>query len=270
MSERCQGFSNTTDVGFGLCNPLSYQSVISLVLCICAANNCNNNFQTCKSSATEYQPPRLQTVLPYLSTSISCQDNYYMSNNKYTFCQELGASINYTACNNYVKTNTVLCSIWGLSSQNSTTFHQVAYVPENYEEFLLSILYLYMIYNNTSTYVESSSTLLVQIGIQNFTYRSCYCTTNNCNANLSTCTIDTTTPISTTLSTATAKTTASQFSFVSSGLGGGAIAGIVIGAVVGAATIGTIICFISYRYFYKGKQSEKQRAYSYDSKTTQI
>ncbi|CAF1287506.1 unnamed protein product [Didymodactylos carnosus] len=256
MSERCQGFSNITDVGYGLCSPLSYQTVVSLVLCICATSNCNNNLSTCQSSATAFQPTRLPTFLPYLLRSISCQDYDYISGNTYTYCQELDKSINYTACNDYVKANTVLCSIWTLSSQNFTALYRVAYLPENYEEFLLSTLYGYLVYSNTSTYNESSSSLIVKTGIQNFTYISCYCTSNNCNANFSTCAVPTTN-----------STTTSQSTSNGSALSVGAIAGITIGVILGAAAIGVIIGFISYR---AGKKSRKEPVYTYFSKTARF
>ncbi|CAF0856014.1 unnamed protein product [Didymodactylos carnosus] len=249
MSERCRGFSNTTDVGYGYCSPLSYETVVSLFLCICATSNCNNNLQTCQLSVSMVQPAPLATFLPYLSTSISCQDSGYISSNRYTYCQELDQSINYTACNDYMETNTVLCSIWSLTSENSTSSHQVAYPPENYEKFLLSTLYNYLTYVNTSTYNESSSSLFVQDGIQNFTYISCYCISNYCNANFSSCTVDT--------APTTSSTITSRSSSNGSSLSDAAIAGIVIGVIVGAIVIGAIVGFISYHTLMSGRSPEE-------------
>ncbi|CAF0757489.1 unnamed protein product [Adineta steineri] len=79
ISQRCQGFSNTTDIGYGTCLPYPYELLNTSVLCICATDKCNTDLASCNKSVTNQiqsnsAPSILPSIIPTLSTPISCVD----------------------------------------------------------------------------------------------------------------------------------------------------------------------------------------------------
>ncbi|CAF3716259.1 unnamed protein product [Rotaria socialis] len=197
---RCTGFSSTTtDVGYGNCTTLPYEIFLPGVLpilCICATDRCNANLSTCQASVAAYAPsPRLITAFPSLTTHVSCQDNAAQSSGgSITFwrCLYLGSFfpfVNTTLCDAYFANNTVMCFI-------NTNGYIKGYTYEEYDTDL-SFQWLYNQYlaaayspNAQFIYNESSTQLLFFTtygGGGAIGGTQCFCTTNNCNVNLSTC-----------------------------------------------------------------------------------
>jgi len=49
-TRNCTGFNNASDIGSGTCDPMPYETVQNITLCICATSNCNQNLETCQQS----------------------------------------------------------------------------------------------------------------------------------------------------------------------------------------------------------------------------
>jgi hypothetical protein len=201
ISQRCQGFSDTTDIGYGVCLPLSFELFDISILCICATNMCNQNFTSCQSSVN-YQiesnsaPSVLPSVAPAFTTPISCVDTTNLlgdSSTMSSFCAEYSSPyINVTECNEYVVNNTVLC-IYISSGGNPYPF---ASTSDDYNLFLSGAIIginersqdpnIVQFYNESSSYFyvnwnetfDDNTTLIVQ---------RCLCAEDNCNSNLMIC-----------------------------------------------------------------------------------
>jgi hypothetical protein len=209
ISNRCQGFSDKTDIGYGICSPLSFELFDLSILCICATNMCNTNFTTCRSSV-DYQvgsnlsPSLLPSIIADLSTPISCFDTIIELNdseNASYYCAELASPyINITECNEYVINNTVLCQYVitdGLSAPLAIT--EDIYLMALADTISTIIQYnkspnIEQFYNETSSYFYDYSDVTDNYvnndSISNnsgIISNKCFCIQNNCNYNLTTC-----------------------------------------------------------------------------------
>ena len=74
---RCQGFSNGSDLGYGECTPQSYELYNSTSLCICATNLCNRDLTTCQQSviSSMTSPTIVPQVIPSLTNPVRCYEN---------------------------------------------------------------------------------------------------------------------------------------------------------------------------------------------------
>ncbi|CAF1390102.1 unnamed protein product [Adineta steineri] len=203
ISERCQGFSDKTDVGYGICSPLSYETFNISTLCICATDFCNTDIDSCQSSVQSQTqsnslPSVLPSFLPQLETSISCMDS------KISVSESLSVSyhcimyqnespyINITKCNDYVINNTVLCLIFFDGDQSES----IALTSDDYGFFLVEeimSIYSEQVSNIEQYYNESSSYFYIFSNATNPTDNStviqqvCFCAQDNCNSNLTNC-----------------------------------------------------------------------------------
>jgi hypothetical protein len=201
VTQRCTGFTGASDVGYGLCSKLPFEYFDIDLLCICATDRCNANFTICKQSADSTPTlPVLSSPIPNLtieSSSIKCQDTPLgILNSTYYCIRDSTPYINMTQCEEYVRNHTVTCMY--LESNNGNYLTLVAIPDEDYEYVLadqlqamqrMSVTTDATQYFNETThafYVKWIETL-VNPGNQTITYNRCYCLTNNCNMNLTTC-----------------------------------------------------------------------------------
>ncbi|CAF3631193.1 unnamed protein product [Rotaria sp. Silwood1] len=111
IAQRCTGFSNTIDVGFGFCSPLEFELFDISILCICATDMCNKNFTSCQSSVTNQlqinsAPSVLSSMVPELNTPISCYDSSDSLNTSFYCANVASPYIDIQKCNEYTMNNT--------------------------------------------------------------------------------------------------------------------------------------------------------------------
>lgn len=201
VTQRCSGFTSDSDTGYGLCSALFFEYFDINVLCICATDLCNENFTTCKQSVdSNPNVAVLPSPIPSLnadSGAIECVDTPLGVYNTTYYClKDSTTYINLTQCEEYVRDHTVLCMYIESDSGNYLTL--VALPDEDYEYVLADQLQsmeqmesngdVQQFYNETSQafYVEWND-VLENSDNRTVIYNKCYCTTNNCNNNLSTC-----------------------------------------------------------------------------------
>ncbi|CAF2838321.1 unnamed protein product [Rotaria sp. Silwood2] len=200
VTQRCTGFTNRSDVGYGLCSKLPFEYFDIDLLCICATDLCNENFTTCKQSvdANPNIPP-LSSPVPLLtkeSSVITCEDTPLGTLNSTYYCvRDSTPYINMAQCEEYVQNHTVLCMY--LENDNETYLTLVAVPDEDYEYVLANQIQLMQemaVKSNVEQYYnETRNTFYIQwqeaLEDYNYTiiYNKCYCTTNDCNVNLTTC-----------------------------------------------------------------------------------
>lgn len=201
VTKRCQGFTDSIDIGYGTCSQLPFEYFDIDLLCICATNYCNENFTTCKQSVdSNPNLPALPQPIPLLTTessNISCQDSPLgIVNTTYYCLRDTTPYINQTQCEEYVQSHTVLCMY--LEAGNGSYLTLVAIPDEDYEYVLANQIELMketidknnfqQYYNETtgSFYVQWKEQLENQNN-DTMIYNRCYCITNNCNFNLTTC-----------------------------------------------------------------------------------
>ncbi len=205
---RCNGFpALTLDVGYGTCTPLPYEIFQLEILCICATTNCNANMLACSSSVgnsvnyPQYNPiispAHMVPLVSNFTSPVSCiDDGVTLSNGSlsgtYTGC--LNSVGNRTLCNVYYASHSVMCSI---SKNIFLTMGQqrYSYILEKYDGAVSEAWQLiHTLARNARVqfqFAESSTALFVFLPTANgapSSYYACFCTTNNCNTNLSVCT----------------------------------------------------------------------------------
>jgi hypothetical protein len=201
VTQRCTGFTNKSDIGYGFCSKLSFEYFDIDLLCICATDLCNENFTTCKQSVDSNPDlPVLPTFIPILtaeSSAITCVDTSLgILNSTYYCIRDSTPYINIPECEEFVKNHTVLCMY--LESDLGNYLTVVAIPDEDYEYVLADQIHLMqrmaMKSNVEQYYNETIGAFYVYwnqilIDIDNYTmiYNKCYCMTNDCNTNLTTC-----------------------------------------------------------------------------------
>jgi len=201
VTQRCTGFTNTSDIGYGLCSTLPFEYFDIDLLCICATDLCNENFTTCKQSVDSNRNlPVLPTPIPLLtaeSSAISCHDTTLgILNSTYYCIRDSTPYINMTQCEEYVQNHTVLRMY--LESDNGNYLTLVALPDEDYEYVLADQIHLMqrmaIKLNVKQYYNETKDAFYVQWNeilehMDNYTmiYNKCYCLTNDCNINLTAC-----------------------------------------------------------------------------------
>jgi hypothetical protein len=206
LTQRCSGFSDTSDTGYGLCSQLPFEYYDINLLCICATDFCNENFTTCKQSVdSNPKLPILPSPIPLLtakSSVITCQDTPLgVLNSTYYCVRDTTPYIDMNQCEEYVRNHTVLCMY--LESDNGSYLTVVAVPDEDYEYVLAEQIQLMermavrsnvqQYYNETTEafylqWKEQLANMVDDIMInETMIYNKCYCLTNHCNVNLTTC-----------------------------------------------------------------------------------
>lgn len=201
VTQRCTGFTNASDVGYGLCSPLSFEYFDIDLICICASDFCNENFTACKQSVD--RNPTLSALPTPISTltsrdsAITCQDTPIGSPQSTYYCsRDSTPYINLTQCEDYVRSHTVACMY--LESDNGNYLTVVALPDEDYEYVLADQIQsmqrmadkpnTVQYFNETPTafYIRWNETLFSPDNYSIISNR-CYCLNNNCNSNLTAC-----------------------------------------------------------------------------------
>ncbi|CAF0803970.1 unnamed protein product [Adineta steineri] len=199
ISQRCQGFSNTTDIGYGTCLPYPYELLNTSVLCICATDKCNTDLASCNKSVTNQiqsnsAPSVLPSIIPTLSTPISCVDTLNqvnISTGSYYNCMQYGSSyVNLTKCHEYIVNNTVLCWYYGVEAYSEPIpLTKDIYTLPTVD--LIHTIYQYIRYNNYTYFSNESSSFFYissrETSANATAMNTCICAQNNCNSNLITC-----------------------------------------------------------------------------------
>lgn len=199
VTKRCTGFTDSKDIGYGLCSQLDFEYFDIDLLCICATDFCNQNFTTCKQSVdANPNVPRLSSPITPLTNKIQCNDTPLGPLNSTYYCfRDSTPYINLSQCEEYVRNNTVLCMY--LETNNGDYLTVVAIPDEDYEYVLAEQIQLMQrmsektnvkqFYNETRTnfyfqwneqIIDTNSTLISN---------RCFCLTDYCNANLPKCLI---------------------------------------------------------------------------------
>jgi hypothetical protein len=141
--------------------------------------------------------PPLPLLVPVLTSAISCEDTPLgLYNSTYYCVRDSTPYIDINQCEEYVKNHTVLCMY--LESDNGSYLTLVALPDEDYEYVLADQIQkmedMSVKSNVQQYYNETISTFYIQWieileNTDNYTLTSnrCYCRTNNCNINLTTC-----------------------------------------------------------------------------------
>ena len=201
VARRCTGFTNTSDVGYGVCSPLPFEHSDIALMCICATDRCNENFATCKQSVDSNPPlPALPSPIPSLTaqaSSIQCQDTALGILNSTYYCERDSTPyINLTECERYVQNHTVLCMY--RESDNGNYLTVVALPDEDYEyvlaEQIQTMQQMAVKPTTIQSFNETNNAFYIQWkdrleASDNTTmiYNRCYCMTSNCNINLTAC-----------------------------------------------------------------------------------
>ena len=204
VSQRCQGFSNKTDIGYGICSPLSFELFDISILCICATNMCNMNLTTCQTSVrnqlnSNSAPSVLSSIIPELVTPVACVDTTYQTTdtlNGSFYCVQLASPyIDIEKCNEYTRNNTVLCIITVADDIQLNLA-----IPLDFTKYYLDGAFgristfnrnpsKTLWYNETSAsfYLNYNVTTINGNETQTIHTKRCFCAQDNCNRDLTSC-----------------------------------------------------------------------------------
>ena len=196
-SRRCTGFSNQTDLGYGVCSPLNYETFDVNVLCICGTDLCNENINQCRQSVVNQQsslPSPLPSIVPQLNQSINCSQSILNTSTSYWKCPlaSLSPFVNQSSCYDSFLQTLVLCEY--RAYQPLHFFYPVAYSLENYE-YQLDVLLgdLQQRQTNSTVFANETDTTFFTVSTwasaenASFAIERCFCFTDDCNANLTRC-----------------------------------------------------------------------------------
>ncbi|CAF3523543.1 unnamed protein product [Adineta steineri] len=184
ITRNCSGFTESSDIGMSICNPMPYENARKMILCICATDNCNQNLETCQFSNIEYSNPiSLQRSLPILTVPIECNQTSEISE----ACFE-NALINMRNCDIYMKNHSVLCGI----GVDHHVIMQKLFIEENYEIYFDQHLYALkpIIHANPTNRQKETDTYIYYMfyNVTDVTIEQCACIQSPyCNNNISMC-----------------------------------------------------------------------------------
>lgn len=204
MSRRCQGFSDKTDIGYGICSPLPFELFDISILCICATNMCNVNLTTCQTSVSNQLnsnsvPSVLPSIMPELVTPVACVDQTTPITdtlNGSFYCTVLAAPyIDIEKCNQYARNNAALCMI---SVANNTQL--TIAIPTDFTKLYLdAALGRVKTFNRDSSktlwYNETSASFFLNYNVTTINgsetrtihTQRCFCAQDDCNKDLTSC-----------------------------------------------------------------------------------
>jgi len=187
-TRNCTGFEDTSDIGSGTCDLMPYEIASSMTLCICATSGCNLGLKTCEESiSTNQDVSVLPTIMSDLTKIIECAN---ISDSNFTCfpIPESTSFINTLACENYVKTHSVLCTI---ITDSLGAMTQGALIEENYQSYVTDRLHDLKLLRqqiSTTTLDQTDTSIYVTYSIGEIMNEECGCTQNSfCNYNISTC-----------------------------------------------------------------------------------
>ena len=183
-NQNCIGFPTDIEVGVGTCDPMPYELAVNMTLCICAETACNINLATCIASAQNLSTtPVFTNFMPELLNVINCS---LPMNFDFTCSQH--NLINVAACEEYVRTRSVLCSV----TSGTSTLTRNAFIENNYELYLDQGAYqlVQALRIGANVTVNSAQSNVYYLFSPNATIVSeeCLCISNPlCNGNITTC-----------------------------------------------------------------------------------
>ena len=187
-TRNCTGFVSDSDIGSGTCVPMPYEDVITMTLCICATDNCNQNLQACKQSNAENpNTPPLPIIISDPATIIKCADT---SSNSFTCYPSIenASFIDSSACEAYVRIHSIFCTI---IDDGTDVPQQQALIEENYQSYLTNQLHRLQLLSkqiSMKTPDQTNTSVYVTYLNNDHTNQECGCTQNSfCNSNISTC-----------------------------------------------------------------------------------
>jgi hypothetical protein len=206
IRRRCTSgtFTSSSPIGYSACTRLPHDRITKSI-CICSTNLCNENYATCVASVQAAQSPLQPNVafdLPELTNLISCSQGYhgpiYQDIYQATgFGFNAFTPLNLSQARAYAANNAVACAIYVHPSTGDS--YQIALPYEDYSGILLTILGLKQTMSTLTNYSEGATNVWAQVSMAvsinaffavNTTANDqiiCFCTTNYCNQNLSTC-----------------------------------------------------------------------------------
>jgi hypothetical protein len=187
-TRNCTGFNNASDIGSGTWDPMPYETVQNMTLCICATSNCNQNLETCQQSNSGNQNiPLLPNIMSDLTTIIECANT---SGNNFTCFPSIenASFIDSSKCVAYVNSHSVLCAI---IDDGTDVTKQEALIEENYQSYLTGILHLLQLLSKQMSIKapdQTDTSIYVTYPSGGQTNQECGCTQSSfCNYNISTC-----------------------------------------------------------------------------------
>ena len=196
LSKRnCSGFSANTPIGYGYCSPWPYQTGVNLTsyVCICNTNGCNVNTSTCETSVDAIRqqgaaPAQPSAIAPPLNSSLSCADGSLPTTFSYCNGYNYSLDFNASACRDYYASQTVMCGasyLFGFSWSYALSIREA----DRYLDGWFPLVGTNgSSGNNSVLFFETNTSTLVVLSFLNTRYCVCYCITNMCNLNISTCT----------------------------------------------------------------------------------
>ena len=211
---RCSGFLSTSDVGYGTCTTLPYEGFRPgslATLYICVGDYCNSAMSFCQQAVSNNtRPAAMPPFLSSFTSSISCLDDFYGVNRAFmlpplgttngsSFCSLFAANYRGTQdtirlCDIYMRPRLTMCRVGFTRHDNRS--RRDAFSLESYD---WNVLFNW----GAARYVEGPRLgfpmryyyeptnllfILVDPNGGPTETAACYCTTNNCNADLFTCT----------------------------------------------------------------------------------
>jgi len=197
VTKRCSGFTDSSDIGYGVCSQLEFEYFDIDLLCICATDFCNQNFTACKQSVdTNPNLPSLPSPIALRNEKIQCNDTKLgLFDSTYYCVRDSTPYIDMNQCEEYVRNHTVLCMY--LESGDSNYLTHIAIPDEDYEYVLAEQIYRMQQMdekpNVKQFYNETQTNFYIQWNEQDedlnstMIYNRCFCLTDFCNINLSYC-----------------------------------------------------------------------------------
>lgn len=202
---RCSSgtFTSSTPVGYSACTRLPHER-ITMSICVCSTNLCNENYATCVASVQSSQSPRPPNIgfdVPELTNLISCSQGYQGPTYQDIY-QATGLAftaftpLNLSQARAYAGANAVACLIYFYPPTGDR--YQLALPYEDYSGYLYLIL-TFKQANILRNFSEGLTNVVAQLPIlysngpvfamngASGDHIMCFCTTNNCNQNPSTC-----------------------------------------------------------------------------------
>ena len=204
----CSGsmFSTILPIGYGSCSNRPYLQINRTVMCISTGlynNDTSFGYPDCQIAvnttlANNAVPVQLPNVLPTLTNTLTCADYGLPSSHSLCNFYSNWIGFNQTICMTYVSTHMGVCYTY-YDSWYNYGYPQGFYSVEGYQQMNDYILWAVANNYSTSTGVryrlfESATQALLALpnlmsdNITSYYVCYCFCTTNLCNTNMSTCT----------------------------------------------------------------------------------
>jgi hypothetical protein len=203
----CSGpiFSPSRPIGYGSCSSRPYLQISGTDMCISTGlynNGTGFTYLDCQAAVNitilnNAVPVQLPNILPNLTNTLSCADYALPSSHSLCNFYSNWIGFNQTICMNFVSNHMGVCYVYYDPWYNSG-YSQGFYSVEGYQQLNDDILWTVANNYSTSTGVQyqlfQSTTqallafpVLMSDNITSYYVCYCFCTTNACNTNMSTC-----------------------------------------------------------------------------------